>query len=400
MRHPLQAVRSPTVTVYVLVFLNSAILTALFPLLPAFEDEFSLSKLQVGGLFAAGGLSFLLAAIPMGVLADRVGARSVTIASSAILVVAALGHAVAVDFWTLAGARVLFAMGSAGVLTAGVSWLADSAPAEKRSSLIGGIMPVAGAGGLAGPAVSGSLEDLYGTAVPFLTWMVAAIFVLGLLVVSEPGGRARHGHVPIPTMLRTARTIPVVLAAFLLFLVAGLAEIVVSTLTPLQLDENGLSSGEIGLVFAAGAAAFVVMSAIVARHVSRLITLHAASVAMILLAASLVPLIISTSSAAVIAGIVARVAVLGIVYAIAFPLGVAGATAAAAGVGAVSGVLMLSSGTSNVIGPLGGAGIASVIGDRWVYAIILGLCVATAVWTTALARGHRVATSRLAEADV
>ena len=74
--------RSPTASVYLLVFVNSAILTALFPLVPAFEDEFSLSKLQIGVLFAAGGLAFLLVAIPIGILADRVGARSITIVTA------------------------------------------------------------------------------------------------------------------------------------------------------------------------------------------------------------------------------------------------------------------------------------------------------------------------------
>ena len=378
--------RSPTIAVYLLVFVNSAILTALFPLVPAFEDEFSISKVQVGVLFAAAGLSFLLAAIPIGIVADRLGARSVTIASAGLVVVAALGQAAAVDYSTLVAARVVFAVGSAGVLTAGISWLADSSPEARRPRLIGGIMPVAGAGGLAGPALAGCLEDLYGTAVPFLAWMGVAIVVLGVLLLSEPGGRARHGHLPIPAMLGAARAVPVVLAASLLFLVGGLAEIVVSTLTPLQLDDNGLSSGEIGLVFAAAAAAFVVVSAAVARRASRLTTLPAAGFALVLVAASLIPLVISTSTTALIVGIVARMGAIGIVYTIAFPLGASGATTAAVGVGVVIGLLMLSSGLSNVVGPLGGAAIASEIGDRWVYGIILGLCLLTAVWLTVLTR--------------
>lgn len=352
-----------------------------------------MSKLQVGVLFAAAGLSFLLAAIPIGIVADRLSARSVTIASAGALVVAALGQALAVDYPTLVAARVVFAVGSAGVLTAGISWLADSAPLARRPRLIGGIMPVAGAGGLAGPAVAGRLEDLYGTAVPFLAWMGVAIAVLGVLLYSERGGRARHGHLAIPAMLDALRAVPVILAACFLFLVGGLAEIVVSTLTPLQLDDNGLSSGEIGLIFAAAAAAFVLVSAVVARMASSLISLPAAAIAMLLVAASLTPLVLSTSTTALVVGIVLRMGAVGVVYTIAFPLGATGAAPAAVGVGVVSGVLMLSSGLSNVVGPLGGAAIASATGDRWVYAIILGLCVATAVWVALLAR-------RLARADI
>lgn len=396
-----RAARSPTTTFYLLVFSNSAALTALFPLLPAFEEQFSLSKLQIGGLFAGGGLSFLLAAMPVGVLGDRLGARSVTIAGAAVLVLATLGHAVAVDFWTLAAARVILAIGSAGVLTAGVSWLSDSTLAAWRPTLIGGVIPVAAAGALAGPAVAGQLEDLYGTTVPFLVWMGVAIASLAMLTVSQPGGRARHGHTPIMTMLQVARAAPVVLAACLLFLIGGLAEIVVSTLTPLQLDENGLSSGEIGLVFSAGATAFLAASlttsTAIARLGSHLVTLPAAGGAVALLAASLTPLVISTSSPAVIAAIVARMAAIGVVYTIAFPLGATGAASAAVGVGAVSGLLMLSSGTANVIGPLGGAAIASAVADRWVYLVILGLCVMTVVWTTASVRKQRTTAQRHVE---
>ncbi len=88
-----RTMRSPTASVYLLAFVYSAILTALFPLVPAFEDEFSLSKLQIGVLLAAGGWAFLLVAIPIGILADRVGARSITIVTAGVLVVAALGQA-------------------------------------------------------------------------------------------------------------------------------------------------------------------------------------------------------------------------------------------------------------------------------------------------------------------
>lgn len=385
-QHVGRTMRSPTASVYLLAFVNAAILTALFPLVPAFEDEFSLSKLQIGVLFAAGGLAFLLVAIPIGILADRVGARSITMVTAVVLVVAALGQALALDFWTLVASRVVFAVGSAGVLTAGVSWLADSAPVARRSALIGGIMPIAGFGGLAGPAVAGRLEDVYGRSVPFLAWMCVAIATLVVVLFSEQGRRARHEHLALSAMFAAARAVPVVLAACLLFLVGGLAEIVVSTLTPLQLDENGLSSSEIGFAFAAGAAAFVFVSAVVARLASRLVNVHAATIAMVLLAASLIPLVLSTSTTAVIAGIVIRMGALAIVYTIAFPLGTAGPASAAVGVGAVSGLLMLSSGTSNVIGPLGGAAIASVLGDRWAYGIIIGLCLATAGWLSMLPR--------------
>ncbi len=134
--------------------------------------------------------------------------------------------------------------------------------------------------------------------------MCVAIGALVVVLLSEHGRRARHEHLAIPAMFAAARAVPVVLAACLLFLVGGLAEIVVSTLTPWQLHENGLSSGEIGFAFAACAAAFVLVSSVVARLASRLVTVHAATIAIVLLAASLIPLVLITSTTAVVAGII------------------------------------------------------------------------------------------------
>ena len=160
-------------------------------------------------------------------------------------------------------------------------------------------------------------------------------------------------------MLGAARATPIVLAACMLFLVGGLAEIVVSTLTPLQLDENGLSSGAIGLVFRGwrrsirdcerdrGPARRTRDDAAGGRHCD-------GSRRGIARAARSKHIDYGDHPRNRRAHGRHRRRVHDRV-----PLGATGAASVAVGVGAVSGVLMLASGTSNVIGPLGGAAIAS-----------------------------------------
>src|SRR5947209_7131665 len=95
------SVRSPVPWMYGLVFAEGGMLAALFPLVPDFKDKLSISEIQVGAIYSAFGIAIVLTSVPAGVLADRISARAVTIAAGGLLAVSAVGHGVAVDFWSL-----------------------------------------------------------------------------------------------------------------------------------------------------------------------------------------------------------------------------------------------------------------------------------------------------------
>ena len=98
-----------------------------------------------------------------GTWADRLGVRRVSLVTAALLAASALAHAVAVDLWSLLGARVLFAAAFTGMLTAAMAWLAGATPPERQARAIGGIMPCAGTGLLVGPYLAGAITDASGT---------------------------------------------------------------------------------------------------------------------------------------------------------------------------------------------------------------------------------------------
>ena len=97
-RHILWGWRRPAILVYAVASANVIFFASFFPLAPDFERELGLSTVEVGALLTAYGVAFLIGSIPAGLVTDRVGARTMLIATSITLSIAALGHALAVDF--------------------------------------------------------------------------------------------------------------------------------------------------------------------------------------------------------------------------------------------------------------------------------------------------------------
>lgn len=75
------------VLVYAMTVAETLLYSALGPLLPSFEEQFGLSKAQVGLLVAAYPMGMIVAAVPVGLLASRAGAKRSSI--SGLLMLAA-----------------------------------------------------------------------------------------------------------------------------------------------------------------------------------------------------------------------------------------------------------------------------------------------------------------------
>ena len=81
--------RRLTVYVSLLVMLDLALFSAIVPLLPQFADRLDLSKLETGVLLGAYSGAVVVAAVPVGHLADRIGMRTVTISGSLLMAASA-----------------------------------------------------------------------------------------------------------------------------------------------------------------------------------------------------------------------------------------------------------------------------------------------------------------------
>ena len=149
-----------------MVLFDITFYSAIAPLLPDYVDQLGLSKAEAGILSAAYAAGTLIASLPAGWLATRIGPRRTTIAGLGLLALSSLVFGFAEQIVLLDLAR--FAQGVAGALiwSGALSWLITATPPERRGKVIGTALGTAVAGALIGPAI-GALAAEVGTDVVF-----------------------------------------------------------------------------------------------------------------------------------------------------------------------------------------------------------------------------------------
>ena len=155
------------VAIYVLIVVDEVALLCVVPLVPVYTHHLGLSKFEAGAYLPAASLAIVAASIPAGLLADRFGARGVTLA-----------------------AVVLIAGSNVGQRSP--TWLSDAASDRRRTSAIGAVVAVAGVGGMIGPAFAGAVSQHVSLRAVFLVIAAAAVIMLLVLSAMPVGGQAPH----------------------------------------------------------------------------------------------------------------------------------------------------------------------------------------------------------------
>lgn len=366
--------------IYALILLETFVWIAIVPLAPTFADELQLSGVETGMILAAASLAALVVAFPLGLIADRFGSRRVTIASAFLFTLATLGQGLADELWSVLLARAAFGVAFGALWGAGASWLSDSLTDASRPRALGATVTVSGVGFTAGPVFAGVLADRYSTGTPFLLVAVAAAVVTAALVVAAPATPTRPPTQRLREMLSAARRDELVLAGIGIIVLIGLVGGGVNLLVPLQLRENDVSAGEIGLLFSAASAVYTVVSAVVARMGARSATLRVGGTAALLTGFSLVLVVLSGSTPAAVAFVLLRAPFWATMDTIIYPLGAAGAHRSSLGRGSVMGLLTVGWASASTIGPLLAGGIADALGERAAYAVMMGCCGVIGLW--------------------
>jgi MFS family permease len=380
-------VRRTVVPIYALFLLETLVWIAMVPLAPTFARDFGLSDLETGMILAAASLAALVVAFPLGRLADDIGARNVTIASAALFTLATLGQGLAGEFWSLLLARAAFGVAFGALWSAGASWLSDSLTAERRAGALAAATTVAGVGFTAGPVLAGVLADRYSTGTAFLVVAVAAAAVTASLAFATPVVVSAAPQRRLRNLLRSARRDELVLAGIAIIGLIGLVGGGVNLLVPLRLKENGVSPGEIGLLFSIASAVYTVVSAGVARLGDRSATLRVGGVAALATGLCFVLVLASGSTAAAVAFILLRAPFWSTMDTIIYPLAAAGAHRSAIARGSVMGLVMLGWGSASTVGPLLAGGIADAVSDRAAFAVMALFCGLVGGWLLWTAHG-------------
>lgn len=378
---------------------------AIVPLLPQLADRIHVTAFGSGVLLAAPNLTMFATSIPAGLLADRIGTRTVTRAGAMVLALGAVGQGLAHSFALLMAMRLVVGMASGVAWTTGLAWLA-----ELRSGDDGDSRPLAatatsgGLGLVAGPALSAPLAGWLGPFTPLLILGMAAVPVMvAVLVVDRPllkgdaGARRDAGRRAKPPgagatgefailagpsasepdgrsglgtgWLASARQERALVGGAVALMLSGLASGTANLLGPIELHAAGVSAQSIGLVFSVAAGMYIVASVFVVRFSARLITVSALGATLVAMTAALAPATLSVSVAAVTATLLAQAPLRAALTTISYPLSAA-VGERTFGTGLAIGVLNGSWATAGVIGPTIAGTLAQLATPRLAFALL------------------------------
>lgn len=361
-----------------LILVSAAAQFALVPVMPVYARRLGLSGFEQGMILGATGLATLVVSVPAGTLADRFGARRITLAAGLLMAAATVAQALAGDFPALLAARLAFGAGYGMVWTAGLCWLAGSLAGGPPA--LGGAVASAGVGGVAGPAVSGTLAQSLGLAVPLLA--IAALFAAitsGLAVLrAQPGPAAPYrANTPGPAVAPGNRNL---IGAAAAVVTAGLSTGVSALLVPAMLHAAGVSPGQTGLAFAAAGIMFAVGSALTAALGRRAVNLPVTCAGMLVQAAALTLAVVGTSPLPLVAMLCVTTAARSVLWTVSYSL----AAGNGAGVGASVGLLNVIWAATAVLGPLGAGAAAEHLGAQAAFGLTQAVCVAALAVTAVL----------------
>jgi MFS family permease len=369
------AERRLVIVVGAVVFVDTVFYAAIAPLLPGLAHSLHLSKLSAGVMTAAYPLGMLVASLPGGVLAVRIGPKRTVYVGLSLLAASTLAFGWANQPALLDAARFIEGVGGACSWAGGLAWIVAEAAPDRRGELLGDAVGAAIAGALLGPVV-GTLATGIGRGPAFSALVLLS---LGLMIAAGrlPSVHSASGQ-GLRHVLAALRRRDVLVGSWLVALPA-IASGLLNVLGPLRLHALGAAAAVIGATFLAGAGIEALLSPVVGRlsdRRGRLLPLRfGLAGAAVLLACFALP-----DSAALLAVVIAATATsLGAFWAPAMAMLSDAAEAAGLDQALAAALMNLAWAGGQILGAGGGGGVAKALGDAVPMLATSGLCAATLV---------------------
>ncbi len=363
-----------------MVFLDIAFMSAIAPLLPSYVHDLGLSKAQAGILSAAYAAGTLVAALPAGYVAGRLGPRRTVIIGLALIGAASVVFGLVDEFHALVAARLVQGAAGALVWSGALTWLVTSAPEDKRGSLIGTVLGIAITGALLGPAL-GAAAGTIGTGPAF-----SAILVISVVLIYFSWGvpdTSMPDRQPLGDVFHALISRPVLDAS--LFVVApSLMFGAVDVIVPLRINSLGGGHVVIAAGFIGGAALEAVLAPLAGRASDRIGRRTPYALGLAICALSMIVIAVAGSLAGVLGGLVLSSLGAGLCFAPAMAVVADIAEDSELHQGYAAGLSNIGWAAGQVLGGIGGGVIAELTGNAATgiaIAALLGLVVIYALRT-------------------
>lgn len=355
-----------------IIFVDALLFTALTPLVPAYAEEFDLSKAGVGLLVGAYGAGALLGGIPGGLAAARFGPKRAVVAGLLLLSVACLAFALADTVLGLGAARFVQGIASTATWAGALAWISVSTPRERRGEVIGTAFGAAIFGAILGP-VFGALAELIGIEEAFLVVGLVTLAFAGLASLARP---ARSEAISLAGLGRALRDQRFLGGLWLNALPAMLFGLLI-VLAPLAFDDAGWTAFAIAGVFFSAGLIEVVLNPLLGRFTDRsgrLVPIRAALAASVVVAIALG----ASSEVLILALLVCAASVsFGSLYTPGMSLTSHRADSVGLAQGLAFGVMNTAWAFGELVGPTAGGALADASSDAAPYVVGAVLCAAT-----------------------
>jgi MFS family permease len=358
-----------------IVGVDTVFFSALTPLLPHYAATGGLSKSAAGLLIAAYPAGTLLGSLPSGALVARFGDRTVAVLGLALMATATLAFGWSTSPGLLDAARVVQGMGGACTWTAGLSWLATTAPVARRGELLGTALGAAVVGALFGPVV-GAVASAVGTGAAFSAAAVVDAFLI-VIAFTVPSPRPQAPQ-PLRAALPALRDRQVVTACWLMAL-AGIAFGTIDVLAPLRLSRLGVSATVIAATFLCAALVESGLSPLAGRLSDRLGADRPLTVSLVFGAVCAIVIPLLTSAPWLIVVLIAGTPFYGTIFAPASALVASGAQNLGLNQGIAFALSNLTWAAGQSVAASASGALAQATSDLVPYALLAVACVVTLI---------------------
>lgn len=232
------------------------VVTSLAPLVLYIVPDLGLSHTAMGSVMGAWQLVYIFAAIPCGILLDRIGGRAALTVGALLIATSACGRAYADDYWSFLFAVMLFGIGGPIISSGAPKVVAGLFTGSQRGLAMGIYMTGPAIGGVVSLTLTNALFlplfDMNWRLVMLLWGVCAAVAGLGWWLLATLVGLHRRNQptstIPVPQLqvLRELVETPAVRIVLLMSIGAFLFNHGLNNWLPELLRQGGMSATEAG----------------------------------------------------------------------------------------------------------------------------------------------------------